>query len=509
MKRSRKAQALNEQDLNNQDLNQRVLSSQSFDSEATLGGAPNKRSRARRPVVLTSLAVGALLLTGCTAVATQDSGQAASTATTETTATTEMVAFTGDLSPTEVLAANADYTTVNPDEWSESDAVDVTLSGSSATVAKSAAGVTISGSTVTITEAGVYRLSGTLAGQVVVAAPDDAQVVLLLDGAEISNSAGAAIEVQTADDVAIHLADGSKNSVSDASSYADDAEANAAIYAASDLTISGEGSLNVQANGNDGITSKDDLVILSGSITVTAADDALRGKDSLVLEGGTLDLTATGGDGLKSDQEDDETKGYILVTGGDITLTAGDDGLQAQTDTVITGGTINMSVADDGVKGEQIVSIAGGDINIASSYEGIEAINIAIFDGVVSVTASDDGINASGLNTGGQDRESDTGERLEISGGTITVDGGFDGLDSNGTITVSGGDITITSADNGGDSPLDANGEITVTGGTITANGSAYDPATADQGGPGGGGGMPGGGQMPGGGGGARPGSSS
>lgn len=503
MKRSHKKQIPH-----TQDLNEHALSSQTVGSGATSSSALKKRVRAKQPIILTSLAVGALLLTGCSAVATQ-AGQGAQATTTETTATTEMVAFTGDLSPTEVLAANADYTTVNTDEWNESDAVEVTLSSSSASVAKAATGVTVSGSTITITEAGVYRLSGSLAGQIVVAAPEDAQVVLLLDGAEITNTSGAAIDVQTADDVAIHLADGSKNSVSDAASYADDAEANAAIYSASDLTISGEGSLDVQANGNDGITSKDDLVILSGSITVTAADDALRGKDSLVVEGGTLDLTATGGDGLKSDQEDDETKGYILVSGGEIVITAGDDGLQAQTDTVVTGGNITMSVADDGVKGEQIVSLAGGDITVASSYEGIEAINIAIFAGNIDVTASDDGINASGLNTGGQDRETDTGERLEISGGTITVDAGFDGLDSNGTITVSGGDITITSADNGGDSPLDANGEITVTGGNITANGSAYDPATASQGGPGGGGGMPGGGQMPSGGGGARPGSAS
>lgn len=449
----------------------------------------------KRPMIITSLALAGMLLTGCTAVgaaAGSSAGSAAESASATTSAA--LATFEGDLSPNEVLAAHTDYTTVDTDEWSADDAVDIELSGSSAS-ASDASGVSVDGSTVTITEAGVYRLSGSLDGQVIVAAPEDALVVLVLDGADITNSAGAAIEVQTADDVAIHLAADSENSVSDAASYADDAAANAAIYAKSDLTISGEGSLRVTGNGNDGITSTDDLVILSGSIEVTAADDALRGKDALVVEDGKLQLTATAGDALKSDQADDETRGYILATGGTIDLTAGDDGLQAQTDTVITGGTITAAVADDGVKAENIVSIGGGDITLTSSTEGVEAVNVAIFAGTLDITASDDGINASGLNTGGQDREADSGERLEISGGTITVDAAFDGLDSNGTVTISGGDLDITSAANGGDSPIDANGETTITGGTILANGAEYDPSTANAGPGGGGAGMPPGGR--------------
>lgn len=455
----------------------------------------------KRPMIITSLALAGVLLTGCTAVGATAADSPGNV--TSATTATDLAAFEGDLSPNEVLAADADYTTVGTDEWSASDAVGIELSGSSTKASETEGvteGVTVDGSTVTITEAGVYRLSGSLDGRVVVAAPEDALVVLVLDGADITNSAGAAIEVQTADDVAIHLAEGSENSVSDAASYSDDAAANAAIYAQSDLTISGEGSLSVTGNGNDGITSTDDLVILSGGVEVTAVDDALRGKDALVVEGGELKLTATGGDAMKSDQSEDETQGYILVTGGTIDLTAGDDGLQAQTDTVITGGAITASVADDGVKAENIVSIGGGDITLTSSTEGVEAANVAIFAGTLDITASDDGINASGLNTGGQDRETDTGERVEISGGTITIDADFDGIDSNGTVTISGGDLDITSAANGGDAPIDSNGETTVTGGTILANGAEYDPSTANAGpgnmGPGGGGaGMPPGGR--------------
>ncbi|MBL3699563.1 carbohydrate-binding domain-containing protein [Leucobacter luti] len=465
----------------------------------------------RQVLPFIAIALSGALLTGCAATSQAGATAAAPDATT----TASLSAFTGDLSPDEVLAANADYTTVNPDEWDEADAVDVKLSGTGAT--SDAAAVSSAGGVVTISAAGVYRLSGQLDGQIVVAAPDDALVVLILDGATIASTAGAGIDVQTADDVAIALAAGSSNTVSDAASYAEDAEANAAIYADTDLTISGEGALTVRGNGNDGITSKDDLVVLSGAVTVTAADHAVRGKDALVVEGGTLTLTATSGDGLKSDQDDDETRGYILVSGGTIDITAGDDGVQAQTDTVITGGELTVDAVDDGVKGESVLSVGGGTVTVTASTEAMEAANIGLFGGTIDLTASDDGINASGnaattgdgaadgagtaqpdpaaqpSGAGAQSAPSapdgpggaggpgggmggggmaDTGERLEISGGTITVDAEGDGLDSNGSLLVTGGDVTVYGPTTGGNGALDSNGGITVTGGTIVAFGA-------------------------------------
>lgn len=469
----------------------------------------------------TALLALALPLAGCATTTPDDaagtpsaSAPAASGPASGAAATTDSVAADFDLAPTAVMAANADYTTVNPDEWDAAKEVDVQLAGSG--LSGTAAGVTASGSTVTVGKAGVYRLSGSLAGQVRVAAGEADLVVLVLDGVDINNDAGAAIEVVSADDVAIELAAGSQNTVSDATSYPADADADAAIHSASDLTISGDGSLTVTGNGNDGITSKDDLVVLGGTITVTAADDALRGKDALVVEGGTLQLTATAGDGMKSDGDDDEqsadidwTRGYILVRGGTIEATAGDDGLQAFTDTVIGGGSVTVGVVDDGIKAEVIVSIGQFDgvdaptVTVTESEEGLEAANIGISAGVVDINANDDGINASGnaelqARIAGTefvepDEMADTGERLEITGGTVTVVAGFDGLDSNGSLTISGGSVDITSAQTGGEGPIDANGSIKVAEGIVTANGSAWDDSMAvmpggpgEMGGPGG-----------------------
>ena len=105
----------------------------------------------KRPVILTSLAAAALLLTGCTAIAGATSDSGASQASSVTTGA-QLTEFEGDLSPTEVLAANADYTKVNDDEWSAADAVDVTLSGSSAKSSGSGA--------VSYTHLDVYKRQG-------------------------------------------------------------------------------------------------------------------------------------------------------------------------------------------------------------------------------------------------------------------------------------------------------------------------------------------------------------
>lgn len=439
-------------------------------------------------------AAAVVLLAGCGATSTSSSSETSNSGSTTSTSTTA----TSDLTAEAVLAANEDATTVNEDEWSIDDAVEVTLYGTSAST--SAEGVTVDGSTVTITAAGVYRLSGILQGQVVVDAPEDALVVLVLDGVEISSDSTAAISVISADDVAVHLADGSENTLSDTDSYAEDAEVNAALFSEEDLTISGTGSLTVTGNGNDGITSEDDLVVLGGEITVEAADDALRGKDSLTIEGGTLYLTA-GGDGLKSDNEDEETRGYVVVTGGTVSVSAADDGLDAITDIVVTGGTIEVAATggetdeatSKGVDAGLIFVIEDGTLTVTESVEAIEAGDIAITGGEVTVTASDDGLNASngssststeGTEGGGPGggEMADTGERLIVSGGTLVVDAEGDGLDSNGSLTLTGGSTTVFGPTNPGNGAVDSNGEFTVTGGTllaVDAGGMAQAPGAA------------------------------
>ncbi len=323
---------------------------------------------------------------------------------------------------------------------------------------------------------------------------------------------------------------------------ADVDEPNAAIFSADDLTIFGDGALIVNGNANDGIASKDGLIIAGGNLTVTAADDGIRGKDYLVVEGGTLNVTAQG-DGLKSTNDTDSSMGYISIQGGSVTVLSGGDALSAETDVTvadgtlnltagggsgapiaadasakgikatvnividggalnidsaddalhsngtitINGGTITLASGDDGVHADAAIDIKGGDLTIAKSYEGMEAANITLDAGTVHVTSSDDALNASAGGTGnafgggmGGGNQSD-GSQLTINGGTLVVDSYGDGLDSNGSIAMTGGTVLVSGPTEQMNGAIDYNGGFAISGGLLVAAGSsgmAEAPAT-------------------------------
>lgn len=230
-----------------------------------------------RRIILSATAVlaSALLVTGCaTATTAAQSADTASTSTSTTTSTT---------------ATDVDTTTSGDVDWSALPTTEVELTDDG----------------LTITEAGTYVLSGSTTGQVVV--NTDANVRIILDGATIEASEGAAIQVDSAELTVIELADGSTNTISDAATRSDE-EIDGAIYSADDLIITGTGTLTVDASFADGIVGKDDLAIESGTITVTSEDDGIRGKDSLAISGGTITIDAVG-DALKSTNDTDARLG--------------------------------------------------------------------------------------------------------------------------------------------------------------------------------------------------------
>jgi hypothetical protein len=321
------------------------------------------RLRKKVLAAVSSLALATAVLAGCSS---SDSG---TTATTAVAATSAAASVDGTQNASAVLTANK---TVHTTTAAAADAVAIALTGSSATSSSDA--VKVDGGTVTITAAGTYRISGQLDGQIVVNAPD-AAVTLILDGAEINSSTTAAIAATDIDQLVMSLADGSTNTLSDASSYADDADVNAALFSAGDLTVTGSGKLAVKGNGNDGITSKDGLVVESGTITVTTKDDGLRGKDYASIVDGTVTVTA-GGDGVKADNAEDADSGYVVISGGTIELTSTGDGVDAATDIVQTGGTLTVAAggghivepADDssakGLKSGVITVLEGGTATV-------------------------------------------------------------------------------------------------------------------------------------------------
>ncbi|WP_051551842.1 carbohydrate-binding domain-containing protein [Nocardioides sp. URHA0020] len=326
-------------------------------------------------------------------------------------------------------------------------------------------GATVKGDVVTITTAGTYIVSGTLTdGQIVVDSPGDGKVDIVLDNADITSASTSPLVVTEADEAVVILAADSVNSLADAAASTADDDSDdaptATLFSMADLTIAGTGTLEVAGNSNDGIASKDGLVILSGTIDVTATDDGIRGKDYLVIAGGTLDVTS-GGDGLKSDNETEGEPGTVQLDAGQVTISAGDDGVDAI-------GAIN---------------VADGTLTVAKSTEGLEAAQISIADGTVDVTAQDDGINATNGETAGGGEDAQEGVLASISGGDVhVVVAQGDGIDSNGSATITGGTTVVEagSAGGGGTGSLDVNGSFPVTGGTLVALGGMSSAPSTD-----------------------------
>ncbi|WFE26033.1 carbohydrate-binding domain-containing protein [Solwaraspora sp. WMMD791] len=329
--------------------------------------------------------------------------------------------------------------------------VPITLTGASAT--SPSANVTIAGRAVTITAPGTYEITGTLNdGYLNVDTSASGIVNLILNGAVITNSSNAPLQVTDADEAVITLAAGTTSRLTDAATYVypdpSTDEPNAALFSRADLRITGSGALTVRGNAYDGITSKDGLVIDSGTITVDAVDDGIRGKDFLDVTGGNLDVTA-GGDGIKSDDTEAD-RGRLTITNG----------------------TVRVDAGDDAIKGENTVDISGGTVTVTNSYEAIESRQVTISGGTVNVTARDDAINA--VEDGYGDFDVAPNAFVRFTGGTTIVSSSIDGVDSNGTVTFAGGTVVVSGPSSGspGEGAIDSNGAVHFTGGTMLGAGS-------------------------------------
>lgn len=413
--------------------------------------------------------------------------------------------------------------------YDASSATKIELSSSGAQV--SGNGAQASGSSVTISEEGTYVVSGSSSNaQIIVTASDSAKVQIVLAGVDMTCNSGPCINVQTADKVFVTLADGTTNTLSDGSwslTGADD-EANATLYSTCDLTINGNGSLMVNATVNDGIGTKDDLTVTGGVIMVNAADDGLNGNDSVSINGANVNVIAKG-DGIKSSKSDDESKGFVTIDGGTVTVEAQDDGIQAarfirltggstsvnaaddalhsDLDVLVNGGELVIAAKDDAIHGEYYVDIVSGTVRANSCYEGLEGQVIEVAGGDVTVTSTDDGMNASVASTGSESEQTSAEQNANaqersmdqqrfqnfqqngmqgqgmkegvmetsdacailISGGTLKLTCEGDSIDSNGSILMSGGEVYVSGTTMQGNGAIDSGTGATITGGTIIA----------------------------------------
>lgn len=180
----------------------------------------------------------------------------------------------------------------------------------------------------------------------------------------------------------------------------------------------------------------------------------LKAGSGMLINGGTFRIDAAD-DALHSDTA-------LNVNGGNFHINTGDDALHAEEKLTITGCELLIERSYEGLEAEH-VAVKGGNIRLTATDDGINAAG---------------GTDGSG--EGGRDHMSRPGGMhgsgngsIEISGGTLYINASGDGMDANGYLLISGGYTVVVGPTQGDTATLDYDSTATITGGTFIGTGAA------------------------------------
>lgn len=345
--------------------------------------------------------------------------------------------------------------------------------------------------TITITKSGSYVLTGSSVDtQIIVNCNKDEKVQLIFDNIDIKNSQKSAIHIAQADKVFITLKDGSTNTIE--SSIKTNGGEDAVIFSREDLTINGTGTLDIIGVNANGITSKDDLNITSGTFNISADKFGLEANDYIKIADGIFNINAkfdairtktndtkssgniyiqNGNFTINSLADAIDSKGDIIIESGNFVINSDKDGIIATNNLTIFGGFFDITVRKDAIGSYAKTEIFDGDFYIRDCFEGVESQIVEIHGGNFLIKSQDDGINCSYI-----DPRNKSGEcYINITGGNIIIDSKFeaDGIDSNNDLFISGGNIIISSnIEEPYNAIIDYEGQGSITGGTVIATGN-------------------------------------
>ena len=262
----------------------------------------------------------------------------------------------------------------------------------------------------------------------------------------------------------------------------------------------GETNENSQSNSDTsadysrkGMKAGVDITIENGEYTIDSEDDGIHSNNSITVNAGTVNI-ASKDDGVHADTE-------LTINNGDIKVSESDEGLEAKYIT-INDGNIDITSSDDGINASsgsnntsddgnapgagnrpemptnengEVDTNAGNRPEMPTNENGEVDTNAG---NRPEMPANENGENTLGNNGGmmpgggqGGFNESD-GSELVINGGIVHVNAGGDGIDSNGTITINGGEIYVDGPTSGGDGALDYADTCEINGGILVAAGS-------------------------------------
>ena len=282
---------------------------------------------------------------------------------------------------------------------------------------------------------------------------------------------------------------------------------------------------------NEDDTAKGFVYIESGTFEISAEGDGISASANIQIQGGSFDITSGGGSvnaakktsdswggfgggrhpgedrggnpmggTTSTDTEEDSTsiKGIkaaagLVINGGTFTIDSADDAVHSNANITVGGGAFEIASGDDAFHADETLTITSGTINITESYEGLEGLHIDVSGGDITLVASDDGLNAAGgtdqsgfggmrggdqfgggrPNGMGGMGSGNSGGSITISGGTIHITASGDGIDANGTLTISGGFTTVCGPTMGDTATLDYDVSAVITGGTFIGTGAS------------------------------------
>ena len=295
-------------------------------------------------------------------------------------------------------------------DYTTANATLVTLTDSSATAKGKYTGYEIDGTDVSITAAGTYVFSGDCDNGSITVKKGVTGVTIVLNGLTLTNDDSAAITLNKTAEASLIAAAGTTNTVADTEGSSDE---NAAVKVKSGaaLAIGGKGTLTVDGNAKNGIKGAADAVITVavGKLNINAADDGLSCDDELNITGGTLNITA-GGDAVKASPDTGENPDTTSL--GNVT---------------ISGGTLTLNAAADGIQADGDLTISGGTFHVKTN-------------GGHTTALTDDSASCKGFKAG---------KTLTVTGGTLTVDSADDALHASTDVTISGGTLTLATGDDG------------------------------------------------------------
>lgn len=297
-------------------------------------------------------------------------------------------------------------------DYTTANATLVTLTDSSATAKGKYTGYEIDGTDVSITAAGTYVFSGDCDNGSITVKKGVTGVTIVLNGLTLTNDDSAAITLNKTAEASLIAAAGTTNTVADTEG-SNDENAAVKVKSGASLSISGTGTLTVDGNAKNGIKGAADAVITVAEVklNINAADDGLSCDDELNVTGGTLNITA-GGDAVKASPDTGDTENPDTTSLGNVT---------------ISGGTLTLNATEDGIQADGDLTISGGTFHVKTN-------------GGHTTTLTDDSASCKGFKAG---------KTLTVTGGTLTVDSADDALHAGTDVTISGGTLTLAAGDDG------------------------------------------------------------